>query len=97
MEASRYLAQSAVDEARLMREQRDLRVLAAAAGALVALRDIPKRPGHIIKGMMDSVKKEENIELQQRSATAVASLIEHYTAAETHSFESVPQRVVMAF
>lgn len=78
---TRVTAQSAVDEARGMREQRDMRVLAAAAGALVALRDIPKKPGHIIKGMMDSVKNEENIELQQRSATAVASLIEHYTAA----------------
>jgi len=78
---TRATAQSAVAEASLMKEQRDMRILAAAAGALVALRDIPKRPGHIIKGMMDSVKKEENIELQQRSATAVASLIEHYTAA----------------
>ncbi|CAG8294211.1 unnamed protein product [Penicillium salamii] len=72
---------SAVDEARLMREQRDMRVLAATAGALVALRDIPKKPGNIIKGMMDSIKKEENLELQQRSATAVAGLIEYYTAA----------------
>ncbi|GLI78073.1 TATA-binding protein-associated factor mot1 [Penicillium ochrochloron] len=78
---TRTTAQYAVDEARAMREQRDMRVLAAAAGALVALRDIPKKPGHIIKGMMDSVKKEENVELQQRSATAVASLIEHYTTA----------------
>jgi TATA-binding protein-associated factor len=78
---TRTTAQYAVDEARAMREQRDMRVLAAAAGALVALRDIPKKPGHIIKAMMDSVKKEENVELQQRSATAVASLIEHYTAA----------------
>jgi TATA-binding protein-associated factor len=78
---TRTTAQSAVDEARLMREQRDMRVLAATAGALIALRDIPKKPGHIIKGMMDSVKKEENVELQQRSATAVAGLIEYYTAA----------------
>ncbi|CEJ54326.1 Putative TBP associated factor [Penicillium brasilianum] len=78
---TRTTAQYAVDEARAMREQRDMRVLAAAAGALVALRDIPKKPGHIIKGIMDSVKKEENVELQQRSATAIASLIEHYTAA----------------
>ncbi|KAJ6119556.1 hypothetical protein N7523_003836 [Penicillium sp. IBT 18751x] len=78
---TRATAQSAVNEANMIREQRNMRVLAAAAGALVALRDIPKRPGHIIKGMMDSVKKEENFELQQRSATAVANLIEHYTTA----------------
>lgn len=78
---TRVTAQSAVDEARDVKQQRDMRVLAAAAGALVALQDIPKKPGHIIKGMMDSVKTEENFELQQRSATAVANLIEHYTAA----------------
>ncbi|KAJ5279082.1 hypothetical protein N7478_004454 [Penicillium angulare] len=78
---TRNTAQTAVDDASGIKDQRDMRVIAAAAGALVALGDIPKRPGHIIKGMMDSVKKEENIELQQRSATAVASLIEHYTAA----------------
>ncbi|KAJ6036608.1 hypothetical protein N7540_000887 [Penicillium herquei] len=78
---TRDTAQIAVDDACEIKEQRDMRVLAATAGALVALRDIPKRPGHIIKGMMDSVKKEENVEVQQRSATAVASLIEHYTSA----------------
>ncbi|KAJ5629288.1 hypothetical protein N7528_002945 [Penicillium herquei] len=78
---TRDTAQIAVDDACEIKEQRDMRVLAAAAGALVALRDIPKRPGHIIKGMMDSVKKEENLEVQQRSASAVASLIEHYTSA----------------
>lgn len=78
---TRATTDSAINEARNTRELRDLRILAAAAGALVALRDIPKKPGHIIKGMMDSVKKEENADLQQRSATAVASLIEHYTTA----------------
>lgn len=78
---TRNTAQTAVDDASGIKELRDMRILAAASGALVALRDIPKRPGHIIKGMMDSIKKEENLELQQRSATAVASLIEHYTAA----------------
>ncbi|KAJ5894183.1 hypothetical protein N7495_005874 [Penicillium taxi] len=78
---TRTTAQSAVDDARGFKEKRDMRVLAAAAGALVTLRDIPKRPGHIIKSMMDSIKKEENFDLQQRSATAVASLIEHYTTA----------------
>lgn len=78
---TRATTESAINEARDIRERRDLRIRAAAAGALVALRDIPKKPGHIIKGMMDSVKKEENAELQQRSATAVASLVEHYTMA----------------
>ncbi|PWY76327.1 putative TBP associated factor [Aspergillus heteromorphus CBS 117.55] len=78
---TRATAQSAIEEARSVREQRDLRVRAAAAGALVALHDIPKKPSHIIKGMMDSIKKEENADLQQRSATAVATLVEYYTTA----------------
>lgn len=78
---TRATVEAAVEEARVIREQRDMRVLAAAAGALVALQDTPKKPGHIIKGMMDSVKKEENMELQQRSATSVATLVEHYTKA----------------
>ncbi|RJE16690.1 factor mot1, partial [Aspergillus sclerotialis] len=36
---------------------------------------------HIIKGVMDSIKNEENVELQQRSATAIATLVEYYTSA----------------
>ena len=78
---TRATAESAIEESRRVREQRDMRVRAAAAGALVALHDIPKKPGHIIKGIMDSIKKEENAELQQRSATAIVTLIEYYTAA----------------
>ena len=76
---ARATALTAVNEAKLLKEQRDLRIRAAAAGALVALREIPKKPGQLIKGMMDSVKMEENVELQQRSAHAVALLIDHYT------------------
>ncbi|KAL4871755.1 hypothetical protein BDV12DRAFT_19376 [Aspergillus spectabilis] len=74
-------AENAVGEARDARELRDMRIKAAAAGALISFRDIPKKPGQVIKGMMDSVKKEENAELQERSAAAVAALVEYYTAA----------------
>ncbi|KAF9886932.1 TATA-binding protein-associated factor mot1 [Aspergillus nanangensis] len=74
-------AENSINEARNVREQRDMRIRAAASGALVALNDIPKKPSHIIKGMMDSIKKEENAELQQRSGIAVASLVEYYTTA----------------
>ncbi|KAL3471552.1 hypothetical protein BJX99DRAFT_21929 [Aspergillus californicus] len=73
--------ENAVGEARTAREVRDMRIKAAAAGALIGFQTIPKKPGQLIKGIMDSVKKEENAELQQRSGTAVASLVEHYTAA----------------
>ena len=76
---SRAHAITAIDEAKNIKEQRDVRIKAAAAVAMVALEEIPKKPSHIIKGMMDSVKREENFELQKRSAAAVASLIDHYT------------------
>ncbi|TAQ87568.1 hypothetical protein B7494_g4096 [Chlorociboria aeruginascens] len=66
----------AIDTAKDIKEHRDVRIKAAAASALVAMKVSPKKPTHIIKGMMDSVKKEENLELQQRSASAVAHLIE---------------------
>ncbi|KAH8815811.1 putative helicase mot1 [Xylogone sp. PMI_703] len=65
----------AINVAKVMKEQRDIRIKAAAASALVAMKFSPKKPTHIIKGMMDSVKKEENVELQQRSASAVARLV----------------------
>lgn len=78
---TRSSALNAVEEAKEIKEQRDMRIRAAISGALVALHDIPKKPSFVIKGMMDSVKKEENSELQQRSAVAVASLVEHYTNA----------------
>ncbi|KAI9812170.1 MAG: TATA-binding protein-associated factor mot1 [Pycnora praestabilis] len=79
---SKTNAINAIEEAKLIKEQRDIRIRAAAASAMVALKDIPKKPSHIIKGMMDSVKKEENAELQRRSAAAIASLIEHYAISE---------------
>jgi TATA-binding protein-associated factor len=78
---TRSSAETSIEEARNIKDQRDLRIRAATAGALVALQDVPKKPSHIIKGMMDSIKKEENGELQQRSASAIVNLIEFYTAA----------------
>lgn len=65
-----------IDSAKDIKEQRDIRIRAAAASALVAMKVLPKKPTHIIKGMMDSVKKEDNLELQQRSASSVARLVE---------------------
>ncbi|KAI9888969.1 MAG: TATA-binding protein-associated factor mot1 [Vezdaea aestivalis] len=72
---SRLTLQASVEEAVRFKSQRDVRVIAAVAGALVALHDIPKKPSAVIKGLMDSIKAEENVELQKRSAASVASLI----------------------
>jgi TATA-binding protein-associated factor len=65
-----------IETAKSIKEQRDIRIRAAAASALVAMKVSPKKPTHIIKGMMDSVKREENLELQQRSAASMARLVE---------------------
>ena len=78
---ARQCAVQAIDEAKKFKDVQDIRVIAAAAGAMVAFKEIPPRPSHLIKGIMDSVKTEENIELQRRSAHAIASLIEQLVLA----------------
>lgn len=78
---ARDAASAVIDKAKEIKEQRDIRIRAAAASALVAIKVNPKKPTSIIKGMMDSVKKEENVELQRRSAASVAGLIELLTTS----------------
>ncbi|KAI9708364.1 MAG: TATA-binding protein-associated factor mot1 [Bogoriella megaspora] len=73
---ARDTAKRAIDEAKAVKEQHDVRIRAAAAAAVVAFRDVPKKISGTIKAMMDSVKTEENAELQKRAATAVVRLIE---------------------
>ncbi|KAI4094720.1 MAG: hypothetical protein L6R37_007185 [Teloschistes peruensis] len=69
---------TSIDDAKRVKNERDTRIRAAASGALVALKDVPKKPSALIKGLMDSVKLEENIELQKRSAASIASLVAYY-------------------
>jgi TATA-binding protein-associated factor len=69
-------AEASIEEAKTAKDQRDVRIKAAAAAAIVTLRDIPKKQALVIKAMMDSVKTEENFDLQKRSAAAVAVLVE---------------------
>ncbi|KAG9961139.1 SNF2 family DNA-dependent ATPase domain-containing protein, partial [Aureobasidium melanogenum] len=71
---------SVISEATLIKKQRDVRIKSAAAAAIVALKEIPKKPQATIKGLMDSVKDEENFELQKRSAAAIASLVDQLVA-----------------
>ena len=72
---------SVIAEATLVKKQRDVRIKSAAAAAIVALKEIPKKPQATIKGLMDSVKDEENFELQKRSAAAIASLVDQLVAS----------------
>ncbi|KAF2712965.1 hypothetical protein K504DRAFT_497801 [Pleomassaria siparia CBS 279.74] len=77
LEAMKTEVESTLQEAKDIKEERDVRIRAAAAGALISLKAPPKKPALTIKAMMDSVKKEENFELQKRSAAAVAGFILH--------------------
>ncbi|KAH9873083.1 hypothetical protein J1614_005480 [Plenodomus biglobosus] len=81
LETTRKEVEASLQEAKDIKEERDVRIKAAAAGALVALNSPPKKPSPPIKAMMDSIKKEENVELQKRSAAAVAGYIVHLVNA----------------
>lgn len=72
----------AIEEAKRVKLERDVRVRAAASGAIVAFGQIPKKPAIMIKGLMDSIKTEENVELQTRSACSIASLMAYYANSE---------------
>ncbi|KAJ4374581.1 TATA-binding protein-associated factor mot1 [Didymella sp. IMI 355093] len=77
LDVSRKEVETSLQEAKDIKEERDVRIKAAAAGGLIWLSSPPKKPQHPIKAMMDSVKKEENVQLQKRSAAAVARYIVH--------------------
>ena len=81
LEEARGDAKRAVEEAVSMKEQRDVRIRAAAAAAVTAFGEIPKKASPTIKGLMDSVKFEENVELQQRSAAGIVGLIKYMAKA----------------
>lgn len=78
---ARTNALTAVEEARKVKESRDMAIKATLASVLVRLGEIPKKPGQLIKCIMDSIKSEEFEELQARSALAVAALIDFYTTS----------------
>ncbi|VBB86674.1 Putative TATA-binding protein-associated factor MOT1 [Podospora comata] len=76
---SRDVTVAAIQEAKSAKEARDARIKAAAACALVAIRVLPKKPSPLIKAIMDSIKTEENQELQGRSAATIAQLVQLFT------------------
>lgn len=78
---ARANAKTAVEEARKIKDSRDMAIKATCASVLVRLGEIPKKPGQLIKCIMDSIKSEEYEELQARSASAVGVLIDFYTTS----------------
>ena len=79
---ARTAAIEAIEEAKKVKTERDMRIRAAAASALVAIGEIPKKPSALIKVIMDSIKMEENVDLQKRSAFSIASLLNHYASTQ---------------
>ncbi|KAI1811320.1 hypothetical protein GGS20DRAFT_114658 [Poronia punctata] len=77
---ARQDAVSAIEEAKSIKEARDTRIKAAAACALIAMKVLPKKPSPLIKAIMDSIKLEENQQLQSRSAATIARLVRLFTA-----------------
>ncbi|KAI9618039.1 hypothetical protein KEM48_006979 [Puccinia striiformis f. sp. tritici PST-130] len=61
----------------------DTQIDAAAAAAVVALREIPGKISPVIKGFTQSIKNEPVLELQTRSANALASFIDICTSPES--------------
>lgn len=82
LNTARLDAEAAISDARDVKKQRDMRIKAVAAAAVVAFAEVPKKPQATIKGIMDSVKEEDNTDLQQRSAVAVASLVSQLVLSE---------------
>lgn len=75
IEAGRRDAERETSEAKAKLSQCSVRVKAASSAAIVAFNSVPKKPSATIKGLMDSIKSEENVELQRRSAMGVFALI----------------------
>ncbi|WAQ86176.1 hypothetical protein PtA15_6A808 [Puccinia triticina] len=61
----------------------DTQLDAAAAAAVVALREIPGKISPVIKGFTQSIKNENVLELQTRSANALASFVDVCTSSES--------------
>ncbi|KAH7927090.1 hypothetical protein BV22DRAFT_1193901 [Leucogyrophana mollusca] len=71
--------------------QHDIRVSAAFAAAFVAFRSTPDKVSPVVKGIMNGIKSEENLDLQTRSAVAVALFI---SFCVQHNLPQPPDKIV---
>lgn len=84
LQTAKLDAETAITDAQAAKAQADLRIRSTAAAALIALHAIPKKPQFTIKAVMDSIKEEDNLDLQHRTASAIADLIARLVANERH-------------
>lgn len=74
--------QNSIDDTKQAIELRNIRVNASVAGAYIAfLSTVPKKLNPVIRSLMDSVKEEENFDMQKRAANAVAILVDRCSIA----------------
>ncbi|TFK42701.1 SNF2 superfamily chromatin remodeling protein [Crucibulum laeve] len=74
-----------------VKTQHDTRVSAAFAAAFVAFQSTPEKVSPVVKGIMNGIKNEENVDLQTRSAVAVASFIDF---CSIHNIVQPPDKIV---
>ncbi|KAK7208345.1 hypothetical protein BZA70DRAFT_273502 [Myxozyma melibiosi] len=73
---------TSIDDAKQAIDLRNIRINAAVAGAYISLlSSLPKKLNPVIRSLMDSVKEEENFDMQKRSAGAVSALVRHCSNA----------------
>lgn len=65
----------AIEDCKQAKISRETSIMASVAAAHVELASLPKKLNSIIRSMMDSIKSEENVELQRRSAVSLANII----------------------
>lgn len=76
LEDAKHRIEQTLSVARQANSQRLISILAAYAAAILALGGLPKKLNPIIRSLMDSVKLEETVLLQKRTASSISSLIE---------------------
>ncbi|KAI9569000.1 hypothetical protein HD554DRAFT_2094527 [Boletus coccyginus] len=74
-----------------VKAQHDTRVSAAFAAAFVAFRSTPDKVSPVVKGIMNGIKNEDNLDLQKRSAVAVANFIDFCVQ---HNINQPPDKIV---
>ncbi|KAF9265748.1 hypothetical protein L218DRAFT_997145 [Marasmius fiardii PR-910] len=87
----RALVVASIERYNDVKAQHDVRVSAAFAAAYVAFQSTPDKFSPIVKGIMNGIKTEENVDLQGRSAVAVASFIEF---CRQHQLPQPPEKIV---
>ncbi|KAJ3741734.1 SNF2 chromatin remodeling protein [Lentinula detonsa] len=91
IEEKRVVVSASIDRYLEVKNQHEIRVGAAFAAAFVALRSTPDKVSPVVKGIMNGIKNEENLDLQTRSAVAVAAFIEF---CSVHQISQPPDKIV---